>query len=78
MSDKPTQEETGRRPTVALAIVSPVRDESGYIRNTLEAMARQTVWPLEWLFVDDGSTDDTAAIIESYRERLPFIRVISS
>lgn len=66
------------RPVVPLAIVSPVRDESRYIRHTLEAMAQQTVWPVEWLFVDDGSKDDTAQIIAEYAERMPFIRVIST
>ena len=62
---------------VPLAIVSPVRDEGKYVRNTLDAMVAQTVQPQEWLFVDDGSTDDTRAIIESYAANHPWIRVIS-
>jgi len=62
---------------IPLAIVSPVRNEAQYIRNTLDAMVAQTVQPAEWLFVDDGSTDDTKSIIESYTERYPWIRVIS-
>jgi glycosyltransferase involved in cell wall biosynthesis len=61
---------------VPLAIISPVRDEAKYVRHTLEAMLAQTVQPQEWLFVDDGSTDDTRAIIESYAARHPWIRVI--
>ena len=64
-------------PTVApLAVVSPVRDEAAYVRHTLEAMVRQTVRPQEWLFVDDGSTDDTAAIVGSYAEKHPWIRIV--
>lgn len=62
---------------VPLAIVSPVRDEAKYVRNTLDAMVAQSVQPLEWLFVDDGSRDDTRAIIESYSAQHPWIRVIS-
>jgi len=60
-----------------LAIISPVRDEGKHVRNTLDAMVAQTVRPQEWLFVDDGSTDDTRAVIESYSNNHPWIRVIS-
>lgn len=61
-----------------LAVVSPVRDESKYVRNTLESMIIQTVRPQEWLFVDDGSSDDTRTIIESYASRHPWIRVVAN
>lgn len=65
------------KPVVPLAIISPVRDEAKYVRHTLDAMLAQTVQPQEWLFVDDGSTDDTRPIIESFAARHPWIRVIS-
>jgi poly-beta-1,6-N-acetyl-D-glucosamine synthase len=65
------------RRVASLAIVSPVRDEARYVRHTLEAMIAQTVRPEEWLFVDDGSTDDTRKIIESYAANNPWIRVVS-
>jgi glycosyltransferase involved in cell wall biosynthesis len=64
-------------PVVPLAIISPVRDEAQFVRKTLDAMLAQTVQPQEWLFVDDGSTDDTRSIIESYANEHPWIRVIS-
>ena len=64
------------KPTVPVAIISPVRNESKYLRLTLDAMVAQTVWPQEWLFVDDGSTDDTPQIIAEYAEKYPFIHVI--
>ena len=60
-----------------LAVISPVRDEADYIRRTLDAMVAQSVLPEEWLFVDDGSKDDTRAIIESYAASYPWIRVIA-
>jgi glycosyltransferase involved in cell wall biosynthesis len=65
------------KPVVPVAIISPVRDEARYVRNTLDAMLAQTVQPQEWLFVDDGSTDETRSIIESYARRHAWIRVIS-
>ncbi len=64
-------------PLIPLAIISPVRNEAQFVQKTLDAMVEQTVHPVEWLFVDDGSTDDTRAIIESYVERHIWIRVIS-
>lgn len=60
-----------------LAVISPVRDEARFIRHTLDAMLAQTVRPQEWLFVDDGSTDDTRAIIDSYAQLHDWIRVVS-
>src|SRR5262245_45419153 len=67
-----------KRATIApLAVISPVRDEAKFIRETIESMLSQTVRPQEWLFVDDGSTDDTRAIIEAYASNYPWIRVIS-
>lgn len=62
---------------VPLAVISPVRNEAKYIRHTLDAMLAQTVQPQEWLFVDDGSTDDTKLIIDSYAERHQWIHVLS-
>ena len=62
---------------VPLAVISPVRDEAQFIRKTLDAMLAQTVLPQEWLFVDDGSKDDTRAIVESYAAQHPWIHVVS-
>ena len=67
---------TSRR-VAPLAVISPVRDEARYVRHTLDAMISQTVRPQEWLFVDDGSTDDTRKIIEAYAIDHPWIRVVS-
>lgn len=61
----------------ALVVISPVRDEAKYVRNTLDAMVSQTVRPREWLFIDDGSTDDTRKIVESYATRYSWIRIVS-
>ena len=60
-----------------LAVISPVRDEARFVKYTLDAMLTQTVRPQEWLFVDDGSSDDTRSIIESYASKHPWIRVVS-
>ena len=57
-------------------LVSPCRDEAQYLRRTLDSVALQSVTPALWLVIDDGSTDETAAILEEYSRRLPYLRVI--
>jgi biofilm PGA synthesis N-glycosyltransferase PgaC len=46
------------------------------MRRTLESVMAQSVPPALWVVVDDGSTDDTPAILESYRSRLPYLKVV--
>ncbi|UHQ54107.1 glycosyltransferase [Microbulbifer sp. YPW16] len=57
-------------------IISPCRDEEEYLENTLHSVINQTVPPTLWLIVDDGSTDRTPEILERYREKYDFIRVL--
>lgn len=57
-------------------LISPCRDEAKYLRYTLNSVAAQTVPPELWVVVDDGSTDETPAILEEYARRLPWLRVV--
>jgi poly-beta-1,6-N-acetyl-D-glucosamine synthase len=47
-------------------IITPAYNEAGYLRATIASVMRQTVPPSRWLIVDDGSTDDTPAVVEPY------------
>ena len=55
-------------------LISPCRDEAQYLRRTLDSVAAQSVPPALWVVVDDGSTDDTPAILQEYARRLPYLR----
>ena len=57
-------------------LVSPCRDEAQYLRRTLDSVASQSVPPALWVVVDDGSTDESAAILEEYSRQLPYLRVV--
>ena len=57
-------------------LISPCRDEARYLRRTLESVAAQSVPPAMWVVVDDGSTDETPAILEESARRLPYLRVV--
>jgi glycosyltransferase involved in cell wall biosynthesis len=65
-------EPAGRR----IVIVAPVRDEAEYLQGTIDSIVAQKLKPVEWLLVDDGSTDDTYAIAERASREHPWIRVI--
>jgi glycosyltransferase involved in cell wall biosynthesis len=39
-------------------------------------VAAQSIPPALWIVVDDGSTDQTPAILAEYAGRLPFLRVV--
>jgi len=56
-----------------VVIISPVRNEGQFIHHTLESMSKQTLVPVKWIIVDDGSTDDTGKIVKQYLSRMTFL-----
>lgn len=52
-------------------LVTPCRNESKFLRVTLDSTLGQTVPPSKWIIVDDGSTDETPAILADYAARHP-------
>jgi poly-beta-1,6-N-acetyl-D-glucosamine synthase len=57
-------------------IVSPVRNEAAYIQDTIASVLRQTIQPLRWVIVNDGSTDRTGEIIEEAAARYSWIKTV--
>ena len=57
-------------------IISPVRDEEKYLPRTIESMVNQTIPAVEYILVDDGSTDRTAEIIQTAAQKHPWIRYV--
>lgn len=58
-------------------IISPCRDEQEYMKQTLESVVNQTIKPIKWIIVDDGSTDNTPKILKSYEDKYDFIEVVT-
>jgi glycosyltransferase involved in cell wall biosynthesis len=59
------------------AIVSPMKNEEKFVRKTIEAMIAQTRRPVEWVIVNDGSTDRSAEIVTDYVAANPWIRLLN-
>lgn len=59
-----------------LLAITTARDEAKFIRNTIDSIIAQTIWPIEWIIVDDGSTDGTAEIVEEYSTRYEWIHLV--
>lgn len=58
-------------------IISPVRNEEEFIEKTLKSVVNQTLKPLEWIIIDDGSTDKTAEIVNNYVKKYDWIKMIN-
>ena len=58
-------------------LITPAHNEERFIEKTLDSMTGQTLLPERWVIVDDGSTDRTAAIVESYAQRFSWIKLIT-
>jgi glycosyltransferase involved in cell wall biosynthesis len=60
--------------TVTIAITAYNAERT--IERALKSALSQTIGPLEIVVVDDGSTDDTAAIVAQFAAQQPLIRLI--
>lgn len=60
-----------------LSIVIAAKNEQRFLPDQLRALALQAVQPDEVVLVDDGSTDDTLAIMRAFAWSRPGVRIIS-
>jgi poly-beta-1,6-N-acetyl-D-glucosamine synthase len=57
-------------------LITPARNEAQFIEGTLRSVVSQTVRPLRWVIVSDGSTDGTDDIINRYTSTYPWIELV--
>lgn len=60
----------------AVSIVLPTFNRARFLDEALASIHSQSWQDWELIVVDDGSTDDTAARIDSWRERIPQLRYV--
>lgn len=64
--------------TPLVTVILPAKDAGPYIGTTLETLTRQFDDPhdLQLVAIDDGSRDDTRALMQHYADRFPRARVV--
>lgn len=79
MSTEPTTTVGEQGPAVAhskYVLMTAAYNEEGNIARTIESVLSQTVRPIRWVVISDGSVDGTDEIIQRYAEKHGFIRFL--
>ncbi len=58
-------------------VITPAHNEEAFIEKTINSMVAQTVQPIKWVIVNDGSVDRTGRIVESWAKRHGFIQLVN-
>jgi glycosyltransferase involved in cell wall biosynthesis len=59
-------------------LITPARNEAAFIELTIRSVIAQTILPVKWVIVSDGSTDGTDEIVQRYltdHEWIELVRV---
>lgn len=57
-------------------LITPARNEEAFIGSTIKSVVAQTVRPIRWVIVSDGSTDGTDEIVRKYAAEHPWIELL--
>jgi len=61
----------------AISVIMPVYNAHEFLRESMDSLVNQTLRDIEIICVDDGSTDDSLAILEEYARADGRVRVIA-
>jgi glycosyltransferase involved in cell wall biosynthesis len=62
--------------SLTFVLITPARNEAEFIEETIQAMVAQTVRPVRWVIVSDGSTDGTDEIVNRYTASHDWIELV--
>jgi len=60
------------------SIITPVKDEKGNIEHTISSVVNQLQLPVEWIIVDDNSSDGTDLILNDAARRFDWITIVKA
>lgn len=61
---------------LSYVLITAARNEEDFVEQTILSVENQSILPLKWVIVSDGSTDKTDEIIKRYAEKHPWIQLI--
>jgi glycosyltransferase domain-containing protein len=64
--------------TATVSVLLCNYNHAQFLPESLDAICNQTRLPDELIVLDDGSTDQSLAVIENYAKQFPFIRVLKN
>jgi glycosyltransferase involved in cell wall biosynthesis len=59
-----------------ISVIIPNYNHQDYLGRALNGVCTQDVPPVEVLVLDDCSTDNSLAVVRSFQDRFPFVRVL--
>jgi biofilm PGA synthesis N-glycosyltransferase PgaC len=57
-------------------LITPARNEAAFIELTIQSVVAQTLRPIRWVIVSDGSTDGTDDLVRKYAANNPWIELV--
>lgn len=63
---------------LSYSLVTPARNETEGLRRLAQCLLKQTIKPLQWVVVDDGSTDETHVVASGLAREYDWISVLNS
>jgi poly-beta-1,6-N-acetyl-D-glucosamine synthase len=73
---EPAHANVDRPGRCSYVLITPARNEAAFIELTIRSVVGQTVLPLKWVIVSDGSTDGTDDIVKRYAAGHPWIELL--
>jgi poly-beta-1,6-N-acetyl-D-glucosamine synthase len=70
----PAREKTISHLTYVL--ITPARNEEAFVEQTIKSVVSQTIRPVKWVIVSDGSTDRTDEIVQRYTDVHDWIELV--
>jgi biofilm PGA synthesis N-glycosyltransferase PgaC len=61
---------------LSYVLITPARNEEAFIEQTIKSVVQQTILPVKWVIVSDGSKDGTDLIVERYAAEHPWIELV--